>query len=85
MSIRSGQLETGVYLVDLRGWMCPYPKYMLDPLMKKLPADTRRLVMMVDCPSASTDVPREARARGCDVPEVKQIADGEWQITIEIP
>lgn len=82
-SIGVARLEDGSFLVDLRGWMCPYPKYMLDPLLGKMGAKGR-LVLLVDCPSAATDVPELARARGCRVPEVRQVAGGEWQITIEV-
>lgn len=81
--IRTAKLEDGSYLVDLRGWMCPYPKYMLKPLLAKLPRGRGRLVFLVDCPSAATDVPRLAQALGYLVPEVRQVRDGEWRITIE--
>lgn len=82
-SIRTTRLEDGGYLVDLRGWMCPYPKYMLEPLLRKLPSGGCRLVLLVDCPSAATEVPEAAKQRGCTVPEVRQIGSGEWEITIQ--
>ncbi len=81
--LRTARLEDGGFLVDLRGWMCPYPKFMLEPLLEKLPGSGGRLVLLVDCPSAATDVPSLARSRGHAVPEVKQVGGGEWQITIE--
>ena len=82
--IRTAKLEDGSYLVDVRGWMCPYPKYMLEPLLRKLEAVGGRLVLLVDCPSAATDVPALAHAQGHTVPEVSQISDGEWRITIDV-
>ena len=80
---RSCKLDDGSYCVDLRGWMCPYPKYMLDPIFEKLPTGRGTLTMLVDCPSASTDVPEVARKKGCTVKNVSQINDGEWQIVLE--
>lgn len=80
--INIGQADDGSYLVDLRGWMCPYPKYMLEPVLAKIPAPCR-LVFLVDCPSAVTDLPRLAQSRGHRASEIRQIADGEWQVTID--
>ena len=77
-------LKTGdhTYQVDLRGWMCPYPKYAIEPLLDKLPMGSQ-LNLLVDCPAATGDVPRLARARGYQVPGVEHIGGGEWRITIE--
>ncbi|RJP55161.1 MAG: sulfurtransferase TusA family protein [Deltaproteobacteria bacterium] len=69
------------YQVDMRGWMCPYPKYAVEPLIQKL-EDNSRMDMLVDCPSATQDVPRVVRAMGCKVSEVSQIGTGEWRIVI---
>ncbi len=63
--------------------MCPYPKYALEPVLAKIDAPCR-LVFLVDCPSAVVDLPKLARASGHQTSETKQIADGEWQITLEI-
>ncbi len=82
--IKSGKLENETYVVDLRGWMCPYPKYMLEPLLGKLPANAERLLMIVDCPSAVNDVPKEARAMGYDKSDITQVNNGEWHIVLQI-
>ncbi|PWB81719.1 MAG: hypothetical protein C3F08_01295 [Candidatus Methylomirabilota bacterium] len=79
----SFKLEDRSYCVDLRGWMCPYPKYMLDPIFEKLPAGGGQVTILVDCPSASTDVPDAARKKGYAVRDVSWINDGEWQIVID--
>lgn len=81
--IRTAKLPDGSYQVDLRGWMCPYPKYMLEPLLKRLPDSGWRLAILVDCPSAATDVPELARRRGHTVSEIRQVAEGEWRLVIE--
>lgn len=72
------------YQVDLRGWICPYPKYAVGGLVMKL-GPGERMDLLVDCPAATGDVPRVAGEMGCVVPEVCQIGDGEWRITIELP
>lgn len=69
------------YQVDMRGWMCPYPKYAVEPLIQKL-EDNSRMDMLVDCPSATQDVPRVVKAMGSKVTEVSQIGTGEWRIVI---
>lgn len=79
--IAIGRAENGAYVVDLRGWMCPYPKYMLEPILAKV-AVPCQLVFLVDCPSAVTDLPRLAQSRGGQTSDIKQIADGEWRVSL---
>ena len=79
----SCKMDDGSYCIDLRGWMCPYPKYMLDPIFDRLPPGGGRVTLLVDCPAASSDVPDTARRKGCKVLEVNQVNDGEWQVVIE--
>lgn len=76
-------VKTGesTFQVDLRGWMCPYPKYAVEPLLDKLPQGSQ-LDLLVDCPAATGDVPRLARRHGYTVPVVEQIGAGEWRISI---
>lgn len=69
------------YQVDMRGWMCPYPKYALDSFIKRL-EDKNQMDMLVDCPSAIDDVPKVAKSMGCKVSEITQIGGGEWKIVI---
>jgi len=69
------------YQVDMRGWMCPYPKYVVESLIQKLESNNQ-IDLLVDCPSASLDVPNVVRTMGCSVPEVAKIGAGEWKIVI---
>lgn len=69
------------YQVDMRGWMCPYPKYAIEMLLKKLPPASL-MDLLVDCPAATKDVPAVARNQGSTVVEVSPIGDGEWSIRI---
>jgi TusA-related sulfurtransferase len=67
--------------VDMRGWVCPFPKYAVTGLLQKLPAHGQ-LDLLVDCPSAPEDVPKVAGAMGCLGITTETIAPGEWRIAI---
>jgi len=69
------------YQVDMRGWMCPYPKYAIEILLEKLPSASR-MDLLVDCPAATKDVPEVVKSRGCNIQEVVPINDGEWRIRV---
>ncbi len=66
--------------VDARGWICPLPKYVFEALLPKLETGTR-IDLLVDCPGAITDIPKDASRSGYDT-TVIQIGDGEWSIAI---
>ena len=66
--------------VDARGWICPLPKYVFEALVPRLEAGLA-VDLLVDCPGAITDIPREASERGCRT-DVVQIGDGEWKIAL---
>ena len=75
------QIADKHYQVDMRGWVCPYPKYVIELLMSKLIIGCR-MDLLVDCPSATDDVPKVALALGYSIPEIDQIGNGEWKIAI---
>ncbi|MCP4581446.1 MAG: sulfurtransferase TusA family protein [candidate division Zixibacteria bacterium] len=66
--------------LDLRGWICPFPKYVLEFTLPKLNLGDR-LDLLVDCPGAITDIPDDASKANCET-EVTQIGNGEWKIAI---
>jgi len=80
--ISASKISDNHYQVDMRGWVCPYPKYAVESLVKKLRSGDR-LDLLVDCPSATDDVPKVVQAMGCKVADVIQINNGEWQVIIE--
>jgi TusA-related sulfurtransferase len=67
--------------VDMRGWVCPFPKYAVVGLLEKLPP-LGRLDLLVDCPSAPEDVPGVVEGLGSRVAGVEVLAPGEWRIAI---
>lgn len=66
--------------LDVRGWMCPFPKYVLEVILPKL-APHQKIDLLVDCPGAITDVPADAAKEDWQS-TVAQISDGEWRITL---
>jgi TusA-related sulfurtransferase len=76
-------IEVGAdhFQVDLRGWVCPFPKYAVTGLVEKLP-DQGRLDLLVDCPSAPEDVPKVVEGISSQVTGIVQLAPGEWRIAI---
>jgi TusA-related sulfurtransferase len=74
------KIDEKAYELDLRGWICPLPKYILELLLPKL-VDGHRLELLVDCPGAITDIPVAISNISCES-EVVQIGDGEWRITL---
>ncbi len=74
------KISEQAFELDLRGWMCPLPKYVLEFLLPQInPGDY--LNLLVDCPGAITDIPNDASKAHCET-EVIQIKDGEWKISI---
>lgn len=76
------KIDDNHYQVDMRGWMCPYPKYAVELLLEKLPQGSL-LDLIVDCPAAINDVPELVKSRGYAVWETISLNSGEWQIRIK--
>ncbi len=74
------KIDEQAFELDLRGWICPLPKYVLEFLLPQINSGNR-LDLLVDCPGAITDIPNDASKTGCKT-EVVQIANGEWKISV---
>lgn len=77
------RLAENHYQVDMRGWVCPFPKYVLKPLLAKL-SKGNLIDLLVDCPSATEDVPATLRGLGSEALSVTPIGGGEWNIQIKV-
>ncbi|KKM11334.1 hypothetical protein SY88_08805 [Clostridiales bacterium PH28_bin88] len=76
------KIDNNHFQVDMRGWMCPYPKYAVVSLLEKLPLASR-LDLLVDCAAATRDVPDTIQDKDCSVLGVDSISNGEWVIKIK--
>ena len=74
------RVGNGHFEVDARGWICPLPKYVFGALVPELKKGVQ-VDLLVDCPGAITDIPRDASEHGFRT-GVHQIRDGEWKIAI---
>ncbi|BCV21955.1 sulfurtransferase TusA family protein [Moorella sp. Hama-1] len=79
--LKAIKINENHFEVDMRGWMCPYPKYAVETILERLPAGGF-LDLLVDCPSATKDVPDLAQKLGYDVQKVEILRDGEWKICL---
>lgn len=79
--LKTLKLEENHYQIDMRGWMCPYPKYAVTTILSKLPACST-LDLLVDCPAATKDVPALAREKGYTIEKIEPLNEGEWRIAI---
>ncbi len=78
--LRPIRIGEKAFELDLRGWMCPLPKYVLEVILPKLNHD-EELNLLVDCPGAITDIPDDASKANCET-DVTQIGNGTWKIII---
>ncbi len=62
--------------------MCPYPKYLMDKLLRET-KEANVIEVLVDCPSAVEDVPITASRHGYEKVSTSRIKDGEWLIVLK--
>jgi len=70
-----------VYVLDVRGYTCPYPVIFTKKALSKVePGST--LEVIIDNPPSCETVPDAARSEGHHVLGVEQAASGVWVIKI---
>jgi tRNA 2-thiouridine synthesizing protein A len=75
------KIDEGKYLLDVRGYTCPYPViYTRKALTKLSSGDT--LEVLTDNPPSRENVPRAVKEDGHEVLSVENIERGVWRITI---
>ncbi|MFN4046191.1 MAG: sulfurtransferase TusA family protein [Acidilobaceae archaeon] len=72
--------EAGVYQLDLRGYVCPYPQIMTLRALKGLRSG-EILEVITDNPPSRENVPA-ARREGHEVLGVDKIGVGVWKIIV---
>jgi len=78
----SEKLAEEVHELDATGEICPYPLVLTQRAIKPLKV-RERLLVKVDYPKSSEDIPRWAEEAGHKVLEVKKVGEAEWEILIE--
>jgi len=75
------KISEGKYLLDVRGYTCPYPViYTRKALAKLNKSDV--LEVLTDNPPSCENIPRAAKEDGHEVPLVENVERGVWKITI---
>lgn len=59
--------------------MCPYPKYLVEKLLRTI-GPTKIIEVLVDCPSTVTDVPATVSQYGYEAISTSRMKDGEWRL-----
>ena len=68
--------------VDARGEICPYPLLMAQKGMKGIKPG-ERLLVRVDYPKSSENIPRWAEDAGHKVVTLEKRDDSEWEIVLQ--
>mgnify|MGYP001770630247 CR=1 FL=1 len=75
------ELREGKYVLDLRGYVCPYPQIMTLQALRKL-SEGEVLEVIIDNPASCENVPAAVRREGHEVLGVERIGVGVWRIRV---
>jgi len=75
-------VNQGLYRLDLRGYVCPYPQIFTLKALEGL-RKGERLEVIIDNPASCENVPAAASRKGHRVLGVERVGAGVWRILIE--
>ena len=75
------KIDEGKYLLDVRGYTCPYPVIYTRKALTKL-SSGNTLEVLTDNPPSCENIPRAVKEDGHEVLSVENIGRGVWRITI---
>ncbi len=75
------KVEEKRYILDVRGYTCPYPVIYTRKALTRL-STGEVLEVLTDNPPSCENVPRAVKEDGHDVLSVENIDRGVWRITI---
>jgi len=75
------EVREGKYILDLRGYVCPYPQILTLQALRRL-SDGDLLEVIVDNPASCENVPAAVRRDGHEVLGVEKIGVGVWRIRV---
>lgn len=73
--------EDGTLVLDVRGYVCPYPVIYTRKALAKLPQGGL-LEVLTDNPPSCENVPRAVRDEGHEVLGVEDLEPGVWRILV---
>lgn len=80
--VRIYNVEPGLYRLDLRGYVCPYPQIFTLKALSELKRG-EVLEVIIDNPASCENVPSAVSSKGHRVLRVDKIGAGVWRILIE--
>ena len=69
------------YILDVKGYVCPYPVIYTRKVLAKLKSD-EILEVLTDNPPSCENVPRSVEEEGHKVEKVERVEEGVWKIVI---
>ncbi len=74
--------EGGKLVLDVRGYVCPYPVIYTKKALSRL-EENGVLEVLIDNPPSCETVPKAASEEGHEVLGVEKVGEGVWKITIK--
>lgn len=79
--VKPEKVDVGLYRLDLRGFVCPYPQVFTAKALELLNVG-EILEVIVDNPASCENVPSAVSRKGHSVLGVEKIGAGVWRIRV---
>jgi len=79
--VKFAKVDERKYILDVRGYTCPYPVIYTKKALDKLNRG-EVLEVLTDNPPSCENIPRATKEEGHDVLSVENVERGVWKITI---
>jgi tRNA 2-thiouridine synthesizing protein A len=79
--VRFSKIGEGRYVLDVRGYTCPYPVIYARKALASIGVG-ELLEVLTDNPPSCENVPRAVKEDGHDVLSVEKVDRGVWRITV---
>jgi len=79
--VRFSKIEEGRYVLDVRGYTCPYPVIYARKALASIRVG-EVLEVLTDNPPSCENVPRAVKEDGHDVLSVEKVDRGVWRIVV---
>ena len=79
--VKFSKIEEGRYVLDVRGYTCPYPVIYARKALASIRVG-EVLEVLTDNPPSCENVPRAVKEDGHDVLSVEKVDRGVWRIVV---